>query len=91
MKQQTCRSLVNIIIDHLTLCTDSWGFHSLISQWSPVKGLLYNTGVSTFIAYNSLSWFLRLGIFPKGKKGEKEADFFPEIVTSLSPSFLILL
>lgn len=81
-------NLVNII-DHLTSSTDFWGFQSLMSQRSPIKGLLSNTYASTFIIYNPLSWFSRLETLQERKRGEKEAAFYSEKVTSLSPSFLI--
>ncbi|KAF5912692.1 hypothetical protein HPG69_007682 [Diceros bicornis minor] len=51
---------------------------SLISQGSPIKGLLYNTCVSTHFLHNPLSWFPRLETLPEGNRGEKEADFYYE-------------
>lgn len=60
------------------------GFQSLISQWSLIKGHLCNTYASTSITYHSLSWFPRSEILPERKRGEREADFYPEKVTSLS-------
>lgn len=64
-------------------------FQCLISQWSLIKGHLCNTYASTSITYRSLSWFPRSEILPKGKRGERKADFYPEKVISLSPHFLI--
>ena len=55
----------------------------LISQGSPIKGLPCNTYASTFITCNSLFWFPRLEKLPEGNRGEKEANFYSEKVTSL--------